>query len=193
MRLLIAMLVTVLLAGGCTSPTRGTYGSRDVGAVIETTEGTVLSSRIVEVSGESTLAGPAVGGASGAVLGGAGIGSGSGSTIAAVLGGLLGAGTGYLAEKRFKSGEGIEYVLRMDDGRTVSVVQNRDPDEEPLPEGTPVLVQIGSRYSRVIESPSADADAFGGDWIDPDSLGPTRLPPEADEPAAVPPTGSAQQ
>ena len=117
------------------------------------------------------------------------IGSGSGSTLAAVLGGLLGAGAGYLAEQRLKSREGIEYVLQMDDGRTITLVQNREAEEPPLPDGTPVLVQIGSRYSRVLEHPEIDGGGAAGDGVNPDAGGAGE--PESDL-ATLPPAGQQQ-
>ncbi|MDX1540395.1 MAG: hypothetical protein R3349_03220 [Geminicoccaceae bacterium] len=165
-----AMLVLLgLVLGACTTSSTSTYSARDIGVPIETSQATVVASRVVEVKGEPGAVGPLAGGAAGATVAGVSIGSGSGSTIAAVLGGLLGAGAGYLVEQRASSGEGIEYVLETDDGRTITLVQNREAEEEPLADGTPVLVQVGSRYSRVLPHPSADADAPAGGWINPDA------------------------
>jgi hypothetical protein len=118
------------------------------------------------------------------------IGSGSGSTLAAVLGGLLGAGAGYLAEQRLKSREGIEYVLQMDDGRTITLIQNREAKEQPLPDGTPVLVQIGSRYSRVLERPEIDGGGAAGDWVNPDAGAAGEPTPDR---ATIPPPADQQQ
>jgi outer membrane lipoprotein SlyB len=137
----------------------------------------VVSSRVVEIKGESTGYGSLAGAAGGATVAGATIGSGSGSTIAAILGGIIGLGAGYLAEERLRDDEGIEYVLQMEDGRLVTLVQNRADDEEPLPDGTPVLVQQGGMYSRVIQRPEMDATTpgggggGGGGWVDPDARG----------------------
>ena len=180
-------LVAALLLAGCANPSTTTYSARDVGQPIETTGGTVVSSRVVEIKGEGGSAGTIAGGAVGATTAGVSIGSGSGSTIAAVLGGLLGAGLGYLAEERLRSREGLEYVVQMDDGRTVTVVQNREDDEQPIPNGTPVLVQQGAFYSRVMEHP--DLERGGGGWVDPDTLPPdapdTYQPEEILDPSQV--------
>ena len=79
----------------------------------------------------------------------------------------------------------------MDDGRTITLVQNRDPEEQPLPGGTPVLVQIGSRYSRVLEHPEIDGAGATGDWVDPDTGGAGA--PGPDRPTGVPPAAPQQQ
>jgi outer membrane lipoprotein SlyB len=181
----------VLALAACTSSTNSTYSSQDVGVPIETSSATVVSSRVVDIKGEPSVVGPAAGGIAGAATGGVTIGSGSGSTLAAVLGGLLGAGAGYLAEQRLKSREGIEYVLQMDDGRTITLVENRDAEEQPLPDGTPVLVQIGSRYSRVLEHPEDEAGGTAGDWVDPDAVGVEELQP-ADPATSAPPVDQQQ-
>ena len=87
-----------------------------------------------------------------------------------MLGGLIGAGIGYLSQQQLNDREGIEYVLEMDDGRTVTLVQNRADDEVPLADGTPVLVQVSGQYTRVIADPRAERVA-GADWVDPDTAG----------------------
>jgi outer membrane lipoprotein SlyB len=176
-----AMLVVLgLVLAGCTTSSSDTYSARDIGVPIETTQATVVASRMVEVKGEPGAIGPLAGGAAGATVAGVSIGSGSGSTIAAVLGGLLGAGAGYLAERQISSGEGIEYVLETEDGRTITLVQNREPEEQPLSDGTPVLIQVGSRYSRILPHPAADADAPAGGWINPDAEPPDQATEDPD-------------
>lgn len=178
-----------LVLGACTTSSTSTYSARDIGVPIETIQATVVASRVVEVKGEPGAFGPLAGGAAGATVAGVSIGSGSGSTIAAVLGGLLGAGAGYLAERQISSGEGIEYVLETEDGRTITLVQNREAEEQPLADGTPVMIQAGSRYSRVLPHPSADADAPAGGWINPDADLPDQATeaPDAGVPGATDP------
>jgi outer membrane lipoprotein SlyB len=160
MRLISLCFAAIIALSACTNSTSSTYSGRDVGQVIETTEGTVVSSRIVEVRGgennnTGALAGAAVGATTGAVIA-----KGQSASIAAgVIGGLIGAGAGYLIEESARSREGIEYVVQMDDGRVVTIVQNRDTEELPLQDGERVLVQYGSDYTRVIPSP---VDTVGG-------------------------------
>ncbi len=131
-----------------------------------------MSSRIIDVGGgESSGAGALAGGVAGATTGGIAIGSGNGSVLAAVIGGLIGAGAGYLAEDSIKRREGVEYVIRTDDGRIVTLVQNRDGDEELLPGDSRVLLQYGANYTRIVALPSELRPAGGSagdEWENPD-------------------------
>lgn len=180
-----SLLVVALLLAACTSPSSTSYNSSDVGTPIETTEGTVVSSRVVDVSGDNTPVGPIAGG----VAGGSAASIAGGGNAVALLGALIGAGAGYLAEREARSGEGIEYIVEMADGRTVTLVQNRADEEEPLPDGTPVLVQVSSRYSRIIEHPRAEGGGATGipqDWVDPDTIDEDGLPAPPDQQPSVP-------
>ena len=167
-------LGTALLVAGCSTTSMTTYY---VGQpYLEVTEGRVVASRVVGIAGPPPEAGPVTGGMVGGVLG--------------PLGGLVGAGLGYLIE-RWMSGdrEGIEYVVAMDDGHVVTIVQDRGDSEPPLPEGTPVLVETDALSSRVVEQPGAGQGVAAGaaGWIDPDALPPgATLPPaEAVDPPQV--------
>jgi outer membrane lipoprotein SlyB len=133
--------------------------------MIETTEGRVVSSRVVRVNEDPRGYGTAAGAAIGATGAGLTIGSGSGSLVAALIGGIVGAGAGYLTEQQMRGREGIEYMVRTPDGRTRTLVQNREGSEEPIPAGTPVLIQYGGNYTRIIEKPRGAEDS----WQDPDA------------------------
>ncbi len=173
MRAVACALVAALLLVGCAHPSGSTYEAGDVGRTIDTTQASVVSSRVVKISGESDAVGPVAGGALGAAGSALAF---QGSGLVAVIGGVLGAGAGYLAQQRLNNRQGIEYVLQMDDGRTVTLVQNRAEDETPLPDGTPVLVQVSGQYTRVITDPRAERMG-GADWVDPDTV------PEEETPA----------
>jgi outer membrane lipoprotein SlyB len=166
----IGVPLALVLLASCAHPASETYLASEVGQTVEIGTGTVLSSRPVRVQGESNLVGPA----SGAVLGAATTSLGSGNDALAVIGGVIGAGLGYLGQLSIGNREGIEYLVELEDGRTVTLVQNRAAEEEPLPSGTPVLVQAGSSYTRVIRDPRpVDArrsrGGSGDVWIDPDA------------------------
>ncbi len=116
----------------------------------------------------------------------AAVGSGAVQGLVALLGGLGGAGIGYLAEERIRSREGIEYIVEMADGRTATVVQSHEGPEPPLPEGAPVLVvQVGGLFSQVVERGHVERSGAGGaaGWVNPDTPlpGATSPPPEAKE------------
>jgi outer membrane lipoprotein SlyB len=176
------LLVAALVLAGCAHPSGTTYETGDVGRTIETAQGTVVSSRVVKVAGGANAVGPVAGGALGAA--GSALAFG-GSGLVAVIGGVLGAGVGYLAQKQLNNREGIEYILQMDDGRAVTLVQNRAGDEAPLPDGTPVLVQVSGQYARVIADPRAE-HVGGADWVDPDTA-----PAEEGASIGAPPLGEA--
>jgi outer membrane lipoprotein SlyB len=175
MRAVASVLVASVLLAGCSHPSGTTYEAGDIGRTIETTQASVVSSRFVKVTGDSRAAvGPIPAAAIGPLAGGALGASGSalafqGSGLVAVIGGVLGAGVGYLAQRQLNNREGIEYVLEMEDGRTVTLVQNRESEEQPLPNGTPVLVQLSGQYTRVIADPRAERMSRGT-WVDPDTI-----------------------
>ena len=168
MRAAAFALVPALSLAGCAHPSGSTYQAGDVGRTIETAQGSVVSSRAVEISGDTNAVGPLAGGAAGAAGSALAFSGGGNTGLIAVLGGLIGAGIGYLSQQQLNNREGIEYVLEMDDGRTVTLVQNRAGDEVPLADGTPVLVQVSGQYTRVIPDPRAERVA-GADWVDPDT------------------------
>ena len=176
MQVCACVLIAGLL-GGCASSSTNTYSESDVGQIISTSEGTVVSSRLVDISGEDSSTGALVGGGAGAITGYAGAGGGSTGALIGVLGALAGAGIGYLVEQGFKSREGIEYIVRLDDGRVVTLVQNRETEEVPLADGSPVLVQFGGNYTRVIERPTKlEGSSGSGRWVNPDMLPPGEAP-----------------
>lgn len=166
MKTTTCVVLAPLVLAACSHPSSQNYEAVDVGRTIETTQAAVVSSRVVEITGDTNIVGPAAGGVAAAATTGAFV-SGSNSGLLAVLAGLVGAGAGYFVQKSANDREGIEYVLKMDDGRTVTLVQNREDDEQPLPDGSPVLVQLNGRYTRVIADPTVE-DAAGEIWIDPD-------------------------
>jgi outer membrane lipoprotein SlyB len=165
-------VVLMVSVAGCSHPSSTTYGDKEVGQTIETAQGSVVSSRVVDVSGEPGFVGAGAGAAVGA-SGGALAVNGPASLLVAIVGGLVGAGIGYMAEKQMGDRDGIEYVLQMDDGRLVTLVQNREDGEQPLADGTPVLVQLNGQYTRVMAHPNAVDRNAGSGWVDPDTGSPS--------------------
>jgi outer membrane lipoprotein SlyB len=164
---LIPIFAGLLLISGCINPSKDVYEAHAVGRMIDTSEATVVTSRIISIKEESRGYGPLAGAAVGAT--GAGLSSVGGHNAGWVvaLGGLLGAGAGALAERFGRSREGIEYIVRTSDGRVMTLVQNRGSAEAPIPAGTTVLVQHGGGYTRVIEKP----EILEEQWRNPDAPG----------------------
>ncbi len=215
-----AALIAVALAG-CANPSATTYTRQDVGRVMESTPGTVVKARTVEIAGESSGLGAAATGIAAGTIGASTIGSGSGSVVAGALLGLVGVVVGTIAEEMLTSRTGVEYTVETADGRMLTVIQNAE-DGEPLPPGTPVQVQFGGQYTRVIpdapaagpvttapeapppaaaapapgeRAPGTGAPASGGrDWVNPDEVGSrpsTRGPSSAGGPDPAPSGGGA--
>jgi outer membrane lipoprotein SlyB len=184
MRRTACYVVLMVSVAACSHPSSTTYDDTEVGQAIETAPGSVVSSRIVNVSDEPGVVGVSAGAGAGAAGGGLAV-AGPAGLLVAIVGGVVGAAIGYMAEKQMKDRDGIEYVLKMHDGRLVTLVQNRDSDEQPLPHGARVLVQLHGQYARVVAHPEVDYNAGGGDWADPDSGGNAQMPsagPGAAEP-----------
>jgi outer membrane lipoprotein SlyB len=197
-RLLPSLLAMALALAGCAHPSSTTYETGDVGRTIETTRGEVISSRIVQIAGDANAVGPLAGGAVGAAGSAIAFDKADNTGLIAIVGGLVGAGAGYLAQKQLSGREGIEYVLQMDDGRTVTLVQNRAADEVPLADGTPVLVQVSGQYTRVLPDPRPEGG--GAAWVDPDAApasgsGAAAAPPDRVQaaPGGQPNVGHQQQ
>lgn len=169
----------------CTHSTRDIYDDKDVGKTAPAASGQIAASRIVSIRGQTSDAGAAAGG----VLGGAGTGMATDNGWAAMIGAVLGAGLGYATERGINSREGIEYVIQLSDGRRIMLTQNRDGDEAPIANGTPVLVQLGGKYRRVFPDPTATLPATGptagAAGIGAASAPPSPPPPPAPAAAAV--------
>ena len=160
-----AAATALLLVSGCVNSSKNVYEGKDVGRMIDTTEATVVSSRVVNIKEESKGYGPLAGAAVGGV--GAGLAANANHNVGliAALGALAGAGIGYFAEQWGRNRDGIEYTVRTQDGRVMTLVQNKDSAETPIPAGKAVLVQHAGTYTRVIEKP----DGLEDQWRNPDA------------------------
>jgi len=160
-----AAATALLLVSGCVNSSKNTYEGKDVGRMIDTTEATVVSSRVVNIKEESRGYGPLAGAAVGGL--GAGLAANANHNVGliAALGALAGAGIGYFAEQWGRNRDGIEYTVRTQDGRVMTLVQNKDSEETPIAAGKAVLVQHAGTYTRVIEKPAGLEDQ----WRNPDA------------------------
>ncbi|MDR2417190.1 MAG: glycine zipper 2TM domain-containing protein [Holosporales bacterium] len=146
----IACLVILLLAGCARQIGSHVYSDRHVGEASSSYQGTVLSIRKVLVGSErlqDNVAGGVVGAVSGGLLGSA-FGQGHGRTAMTAVGAVGGAVAGAAAERALKEQEALEYVVKLNTGKILTVVQGL---EDPLPVGSRVIVIIGrAGRSRVI-------------------------------------------
>ncbi|HSH83629.1 MAG TPA: glycine zipper 2TM domain-containing protein [Guyparkeria sp.] len=126
--LITAVLTAVGLVflSGCASSLSSDAYTRDSARQMQTVYyGTVQSIRTVRIEGTKTPIGTGAGAIAGGVLGHQ-VGGGTGRTLATVGGALLGGVAGSAAEEGITRQDGYEISVRLDNGRTISVVQAAD-------------------------------------------------------------------
>jgi outer membrane lipoprotein SlyB len=127
-RLFVAVLAlsgVVFLSGCASSLSSGAY-SRDSARQMQTVYyGTVESVRTVQIEGTKSGIGTGAGAVAGGVLGHE-VGEGSGKTLATLGGALLGGAAGAAVEEGVTRQPGYEITVRLDNGRTITVVQAAD-------------------------------------------------------------------
>ena len=124
----VGIFLTMLLLGCAAGMGGTTYSRGEAGAVQTVQYGTVVSLVPVRIEGTKT----GIGTAAGAVAGGiaaSGISGGKTSAVAAVIGAVAGGLLGSAAEEGMTRTDGVEIGLKMDDGRSISIVQALQPNE----------------------------------------------------------------
>ncbi len=125
MRLCI-VLGLVWLVWGCSQNPYGTsYSSGEARRMQQVMTGTVASLQPVTIDGDGQAVGTVGGAALGGILGSA-VGAGKGSDAAAVGGALLGGFLGNKAGDAVSKRDGVNILVRLDGGKTVSIVQQVD-------------------------------------------------------------------
>ena len=101
----------------------------------------LVRSRMSETrsSGVGTLGGAAVGGIAGSAIG---RNDARGNILGAVAGAVIGGIAGTVAERSLNKGDAVEFVIREDDGRTITVVQTNEENFRP---GDRVALSRGAR------------------------------------------------
>lgn len=150
-RSLFLLPIALLLTSCSTDIGTTSYTSKSVGAAQETYQGVIIASRQVAVKNNNgTLAGGAVGGGLGTALG-AVIGGKdnrlTGAAVGGVLGGALGAGGGHLATKKGKAA--MEYQVRIQNGRILTVVQGADQVFQ-VGQDVMVIMPVGNARARIV-------------------------------------------
>lgn len=127
------------------------YSSRHVGEASATYPGVVVSVQEVLVEESDRMEDHPTGVLAGGLLGaGAGsmVGKGKGNFLTTAGGAVAGAIAGSFVEKKLKEQTAFEYVVQLDSGSHVTIVQG---GPEPLEVGAPVFVLMGNRgRSRLI-------------------------------------------
>lgn len=124
--LMPALLLSATLVTGCApdiSP--NSYDVACVGEVNRVVHGTVVGMRPVRVnanSGTGAIAGAMAGGALGSSLGD----GGPASLVTGVVGAVAAGAAGHAIDSEMNSQLGVEYIIRTDSGKMMSIVQGRN-------------------------------------------------------------------
>ena len=141
--LLLALPLTAAGIAGCASDIDSNYYSTgSVGQVSQAPGCTVVSVRPIKVSTQNG-AGTAIGGIAGGIAGSQIGGGNTAHLLGAVGGAILGGFAGNAAQEGLTSQQGYEYIVRLDNGNTVSTTQGAD-----------VLLNPGQRCQIIFGNPA---------------------------------------
>ena len=132
---LMLLLSACLFAGCATNPYGDTYAIGDTQQVQYVSYGVIIKTEPVNIEGEGSAVGVIAGAAVGGILGSK-VGGGSGSQIATIAGGLLGGVAGDKAAKGITKRNGVNLTITLDEGNTIAIVQEVNPD---------MLFRVGQR------------------------------------------------
>lgn len=117
------LCLLLLLFAGCASSKAGDVYTRDEARKAQSVEmGIVEAARPVQIEGTKSMVGTVAGAAIGG-LAGASIGHGWGSAVGAGVGAVAGGLAGSAIEEEATKKDGVEVTVKLDSGRTISVVQ----------------------------------------------------------------------
>ncbi len=141
--LAVALSLTFGLVACAPTNTNSTYTSQDIGRTASISYGVIVSMRDVEVQGRptgvGTLGGAAVGATAGSLIG---RGDPRANIVGAIFGAIVGGVAGNAIERSASTGAAIEFIIREDDGQTISVVQTNEDGFRP---GERVVLTRGAR------------------------------------------------
>lgn len=129
MKFIVPILLLPLFFGSCSqqSLTGDTYRRGEAGAPQSVRTGKITSIRTVTLEGSST-GGTVLGAVAGGFLGRQ-VGSGSGQDAATVAGAALGGAAGSHAGRAINNRQGLEITVQLDEGGSLSIVQEVNPRE----------------------------------------------------------------
>lgn len=147
-KILISFIAFLMLTG-CQFAAQSRYKYSEVGQIQNAEFGTVIGVRDIDIIAESSSSGGVIGSVAGAV-GGAHLGGGSGSLVTLVAGAVIGANAFAALEQAVRNRGGIEYIVVLRNGKTITVAQNVAPKDVIHNINDRVLVQINGEYHRVL-------------------------------------------
>ena len=147
-KLFLVFAVLALLTA-CEFAAQSRYKYSEVGQIQNAEFGTVIGVRDIDIIAETSSSGGIIGGVAGGVVG-AGMGGGSGSLVTLVAGAVVGAQAFSALEQAVRNRGGIEYIVVLRNGKTITVAQNVAPKDVIHNINDRVLVQINGEYHRVL-------------------------------------------
>ena len=124
--LTIALVLIVSLLTGCGQDvSTNTYQAAEVGVASKVLYGVIIAQRPVAIDASNNIGGLA--GAGAGAVGGSAIGGSARSNIVGAIGGAVAGGiAGQAIDKAANRKKGMEYIIRLKDGSTISVTQAQD-------------------------------------------------------------------
>jgi outer membrane lipoprotein SlyB len=127
--LLVLLLVVTPVLTGCASDLSGESYSRSEARTVQTVlYGQITHLRPVQIEGTKTPIGAGAGAAVGGIAGSS-IRGGKTGQVMAVIGAVAGGLAGAAIEEGVTRTTGVEITLKMDDGRSIAIVQRLSPNE----------------------------------------------------------------
>lgn len=146
--ILVAVTVATLALGACQTAGQNVYDESEVGQATLVKFGTVVAERPVNVNGQGG-AGMLAGGAAGGIAGSA-FGEGTGNIAATAAGVLIGGLVGALTEHAITDHSATEYTITLENGKTITIVQDPNPGDAVIRPGDRVMVQMQGDTERVL-------------------------------------------
>ncbi len=141
--LFFALCVAAGLGGCAPANTNTTYTSADIGRTAHISYGVIVSMREVRVQGQQsgvgTVGGAAAGAVAGSYIGGR---DPRANVLGAIGGAIIGGIAGNAVENSASTGSAVEFIIREDNGQTISVVQTNEDQFRP---GERVALTRGAR------------------------------------------------
>lgn len=146
---LFTVFAVLAFLNACEFAAQSRYKYSEVGQIQNAEFGTVIGVRDIDIIAETSSSGGIIGGVAGGVVG-AGMGGGSGSLVTLVAGAVVGAQAFSALEQAVRNRGGIEYIVVLRNGKTITVAQNVAPKDVIHNVNDRVLVQINGEYHRVL-------------------------------------------
>jgi outer membrane lipoprotein SlyB len=145
----LLLITTMLVLSACDFAAQSRYKYSEVGQIQNAEFGTVIGVRDIDIIAESSSSGGIIGGVAGGV-GGAYLAGGGGSLVTLVAGAVIGANAFAALEQAVRNRGGVEYIVVLRNGKTITVAQNVVPKDIIHNINDRVLVQINGEYHRVL-------------------------------------------